>query len=141
MEQKKVKYIPLLRVLACFLILTAFLFMERSGIKYRAGNYEEAYVPAEKLVQMKACGDEKTCLLMVDSANAASANAGNQLAQILQDMRVPYETIDLNKSPLPELDAYQTAVAATPNLNVFGEDILRLCEWVGNGGRLMFSLP
>lgn len=136
------RFAHLMGVLLCFLGLAAFVFAERSGVRYEsAASQAAAYLPETEEVNAKAAGEEKTCVVLMRSDQEDSVNALNQMEQILTDMRIPYHLCDVAASGLPELSEYETAVVLISDLSIFGESVLKMGDWVENGGRMMFALP
>lgn len=127
-------------ILLCFFVLASIIFAERSGIRYVVSDHKAAYLPISFDSGRKDSGDEKSCLLIVDSSEAVSVLAEAELIQILTDMRVGFHRMDIATEALPDLSAYQTAVVAVTNLDHMGEAVLELCQWVRGGGGAMFPL-
>jgi hypothetical protein len=93
---------------------------------------------------MKEAKREKTCLLLWQSSDEASVKAYRIYDQILTDMRVPYDSADIDQ-PHDDLgkliEKYKDVVLAMGNLEIIGDDIMTLTGWVGNGGRLLLGIP
>lgn len=139
-RKSKIRFGQLGRILLCFVGLALVIFAERSGIRYEVYNHQAAYLPEAFEYNRKDAGDEKVCLMIVDSLDENSIHAEKELVQILTDMRVGYERFDIAREGLPDMESYQTALVAVSNLDRFDEMILDLCEWVNDGGKVMFSL-
>lgn len=137
---KKTRFGQLLQVLAVFIILTVFLFLQRSGIRYETVAFESPYLPTDLAVNMKDAGDKKDCLLIVSGSEPELGDNIIELEQVLIDMRVGYETYDLEEGRFPDLYKYSTVMVAVSNLESFDEDIFTLSGWVYDGGRALFPL-
>lgn len=130
----------LLGVWAVFLLIGAILFAERSGIRAEVRHAELAYLPRESVRTADEAmrGVETTCLVLVSPEDAIGKNAAEQIPQILKDMKVGYAVADVSAGPLPELSPYRTVVVTLSDLDVLGEAVLTLADWVKDGGRVMF---
>lgn len=137
---KKTRFGQLLQVLAVFIILTVFLFLQRSGIRYETVAFESPYLPTDLAVNMKDAGDKKDCLLIVSGSEPELGDNIIELEQVLIDMRVGYETYDLEEGRFPDLYKYSAVMVAVSNLESFDEDIFTLSGWVYDGGRALFPL-
>lgn len=129
-------------VLVVYLLIAVVLMMERGGVRLdpnvRASSqfdYTGFQLASEAMEHQ-----ETECLLIVNSEDAASANALVEFRQMMQDMKVGFTVADLAKEPLPELSGYRCAVVLIKNLSWIDEDIVDLTDWVYEGGRAMFAL-
>lgn len=130
----------LLGVWAILALITVILFAERSGIRAEVRHAELAYLPENSVRTADEAmrGVEKTCLVLASPEDAVSMDAAEQIPQILKDMKVGYEVMDVSARPMPELSPYRTVVVTLSDLNVLGESVLTLADWVKGGGRVMF---
>ena len=129
------------RVLLAFLLMALILFIERNGIAYRV-SARLTYLDEGQAIttQQVMAGAKATCLLLIDSSNTASVNAEADMKQILLDMRIPYDTVDLHVSPLPDLTPYSRLIYTSSQLDALGEGLLDLNTWVQGGGNAMFAM-
>ncbi len=70
-------------------------------------------------------------------------DARELFTQLLQDMKVAADVVDLAEvsvNDLPAPENYQTAVVLMPNVEPLGEELLRLMNWVEDGGGLLFGM-
>lgn len=139
-QKEKTRFKQMGSILLCFLFLAAIIFAERKGIHYQEIHHEASYLPETFESSTKDAGDERVCLLVVDSTEENSRHAEPELVQILTDMRVGFDRVDIAKEALPDMGRYQTAVIAVSNLDHIGDAVLELCEWVKTGGGAMFPL-
>ena len=131
----------LLGVWAVLLLISAILFAERSGIRAQVRHAELAFLPKESTNTADEVMREvkKTCLVLVSSEDPVSEHAAEQIPQILKDMKVGYEMADVSARPMPELSPYRTVVVTLSDLDVLGESVLTLSDWVKDGGYVMFA--
>lgn len=139
-QKEKTRFKQMGSILLCFLFLAAIIFAERKGIHYQEIHHEASYLPETFESSTKDAGDERVCLLVVDSTEENSRHAEPELVQILTDMRVGFDRVDIAEEALPDMGRYQTAVIAVSNLDHIGDAVLELCEWVKTGGGAMFPL-
>ena len=125
----------LLALAICGLVL----FAERKGI---AGGEKQDIQSIktemeETTVYSGAVDSGKDCLLIMDSAVETSVEFDEIMSYIFESLSVGYDVVDLEKETIPELGPYQTVVLAVSDLSYLKEDIVRISDWVKNGGRLM----
>ncbi|MBO6240261.1 MAG: DUF2194 domain-containing protein [Butyrivibrio sp.] len=143
---KKKRFYVLGNVSIGFLAVFLLLFIERVGILYKGSGDNVTLLPADNVVHMKELSDNKKCLLISDDDNDTSALVTPEYEQILTDMRVAYDLFDISKYSTDSqnfdqyLQKYETAIIATNDYDVFGENILSLTNWVKNGGRLLIGI-
>jgi len=129
-----------------FLAVFLLLFIERVGILYKGSGDNVTLLPADNVVHMKELSDNKKCLLISDDDNDTSVLVTPEYEQILTDMRVAYDLFDMSEYSTDSqnfeqyLQKYETAIVATNDYDVFGENILSLTNWVKNGGRLLIGI-
>lgn len=131
-------------IIAGFIVLFVILLVERIGILYETTDTDLKLLKDDQIVYMKEAARNKTCLLLWDSQDAGSVKAFSVYKPILTDMRVPYNTFDINDKDDNfgiMIRSYNTVVIAMNNLEPIGKDILKITEWVGNGGKVLFGVP
>ena len=128
----------MLVILGVFLMIAVFLFAERSGIQYTEKNRKVAYLSQEEVVteQMAAKSLPKTCLVLRNSEDA-----WEQFQQIFKDMKVGTDVVDLQSaSSIPDYHAYETVVVLLSDVSPLKENLMELCDWVSEGGNVLFAL-
>ena len=133
----------MLVILGVFLMIAVFLFAERSGIQYTEKNRKVAYLSQEEVVteQMAAKSLPKTCLVLRNSEDEASVAAWEQFQQIFKDMKVGTDVVDLQSaSSIPDYHAYETVVVLLSDVSPLKENLMELCDWVSEGGNVLFAL-
>lgn len=143
---KSLKTFPfksMLVIMGVFLMIAVFLFAERSGIQYTEKNRKVAYLSQEEVVteQMAAKSLPKTCLVLRNSEDEASVAAWEQFQQIFKDMKVGTDVVDLQSaSSIPDYHAYETVVVLLSDVSPLKENLMELCDWVSEGGNVLFAL-
>lgn len=135
----------LLLVWGVFLLIAAVLFAERSGVQYTHTRFRLSYLPQEQAISKAQALQEQpaTCLLLCDTRQSGVDDARELFTQLLQDMKVAADVVDLAEvsvNDLPAPENYQTAVVLMPNVEPLGEELLRLMNWVEDGGGLLFGM-
>lgn len=136
------RYKGILAVLLVFAVITVILFLERSGIKF---NYERRAVellPDDKVVSKKSAFESmaRNNLVIRNSESSDSNLAFRQFEIIFQDMKIGYDTVDIAKEQMPELDGYETLTVILSDLTPLGEGVIHLSDWVYNGGNVLFPM-
>lgn len=146
MRVKKFNTKRLLRLgwpFAVLLVLSFVILRERIGITLEelAAGAEESFDDRLYMVSDEAFSDavmqETECLVIADSRNDQNNVMLPHMEVVLDDMRVPYDIVDLAFDELPEIEDYKKVVITTGDLSVLGEKIITVCDWVWAGGQLM----
>lgn len=143
---KSLKTFPfksMLVILCVFMMMAVVLFAERSGIQYTEKNRKVAYLDREEVVteQTAVKSLPKTCLVLRNSADEASEQAWTQFQQIFKDMKVGTDVVDLKSdSVIPGYDDYETVVVLLRDISPLKEKLLELCDWVSEGGNVLFAM-
>lgn len=138
---KKLRYKSLLAILFVFLLIGGLLFAERSGIKYEFQNAAVSFLKTEVITAEEAMESlEPECLMLMDSSSESSREAVAHFQQIFKDMKVGYTLIDAATETVPDYSNYQTVAVLITDLTLLDEEVLELCRWVENGGRVLFAL-
>lgn len=141
MRQWKIfRYKNMLVILAMFLCIGFFLFLERSGVKYQKKNPAVPSLESgEGITALQAAKSlKKTCLIVRDSRDEASVQAWEQFEQIFLDMKVGYDCVDAAEKKIPDFESYRTAVILLSDLSSMGNEVLNLSDWVSQGGQRSF---
>ena len=127
---RKFSFKGILVILAVFLLISAILFIELSGI--RANRYDRVLdlMPKDRIVtKHDACKNlEKDTLVIHNSGDAASRIAYEQFDVMFTDMKVGHTAIDLANGTLPSFDTYSRIVVLLADLTPLGQKLSELCE-------------
>ena len=64
-----------------------------------------------------------------------------QFEQIFKDMKVGTDLVDVNHESIPDdLSDYETVVVLLSDLSPLKENVLKISDWVKEGGSAMFAL-
>ena len=133
----------MLVILCVFLMIAMVLFAERSGIQYKEKKRKISYLDQEKVVteQTAVKSLPKTCLVLRNSEDEASVAAWEQFQQIFKDMKVGTDVVDLQSaSSIPDYHAYETVVVLLSDVSPLKENLMELCDWVSEGGNVLFVM-
>ena len=114
-------------------------------MQYTHTRFRLSYLPQEQAISKAQALQEQpaTCLLLCDTRQSGVDDARELFTQLLQDMKVAADVVDLAEvsvNDLPAPENYQTAVVLMPNVEPLGEELLRLMNWVEDGGGLLFGM-
>ena len=143
---KSERFRPLIRIIIGFIAIFILLLLERIGILYQTNGENLAILDKDKVVNVKKCENEKTCLLIMDSDSPASVNAYEQYSQILVDMRVETDVWDIAEKNFEadtfnqDKENYKTLVFCINDYDSFGENILAITSWVKEGGGALIGI-
>lgn len=135
------RYGSLLIVLMAFLLIGAALFIERSGVKSNVVEAKLSYLPGKTVTARQSIAEvPTTCLVLSDSTDNDSKLAIEQLDRILLDMKVGYCVSDVMEKNIPEFSNFQTVIVLMSDLSHMGDSLMELCQWVKDGGRVLFAI-
>ena len=140
---KNIPFKSMFVIFGVFMMIAAALFAERSGIQYKEANRKVVYLDKEEVItEEEAVRSLKTsCLVLRDSRDKASEQAWVQFQQIFKDMKIGVNAIDLSDtSSIPDYNEYETVVVLLRNVSPLKENLVKLCEWVYDGGNVLFAL-
>lgn len=125
-----------------FALISLVLFVELSGVQFHYTQKELALLPKEQIVtKEQACSRlEKDTLLLYSSEDKASALAYEQFEVILNDMKAGTVAVDLSNHPIPDYQSYSIIIMLFSDLSYVGEKLISICEWVYDGGNVLFPL-
>lgn len=141
--QPRKKLETLLFPVAALLVVALLLFAERAGVAFQARQPALSRLPEEAVRQKPLFSETpKECLTLIDSTFPFQEDFIEQFTFVLKSMWVGYEFSDVAaQKPLPALENYKTVVIAFPDLSKLGGALVRLNQWVEQGGRVMFLYP
>lgn len=125
------------------MLLSGFLLLDSIGMDYEIEEAQLSDLP-DNAVFWKDNYEEQSalCLLLVDSTMENNEAFSENLQDVLQDMRVGYTLVDLAQETVPDFSSYETVILAFQDLDLLGESVITLCNWVQQGGRCMlFCTP
>lgn len=132
--------LPLILLLA----LASGLFVQRAGIKYNVDPSDKSLqiLPqAVNLVVADYFSDKPyETLIVYDSNDPGTEKHIQTVFATLDSMRVKYEILDVSSGDKFDPAKYQTVVVALLDLDKFRPQMLSLVDWVGLGGRVLFSI-
>ena len=143
MRYRKFIYSGLLAVLGVYVLIALILSAERAGIQVEGrGDSALELLPAgSQLTAAQVCEQlPASCLVLMDSSQEESVQASQQFRQILMDMKIGYDLTDVSGEDMPDPGAYETCIVLLPGLDVLGEDVFRLTDYVYEGGRVLFAM-
>lgn len=138
MEKKYISkmLIPIIALLLCGIVV----LLERYGITDKSietGNV----LNTDVLTFTETVETEKECLILLNKEDDVSIIFSEMMQKVLDDMRIGYDLFEITEgSDLSCMKKYNTAVITFEDWNVFGEQVLFLCDWVAAGGRLMNTI-
>lgn len=139
---KKLHFFAVFKVFLGFVLIFCVLLMERRGITYESFLLKKQLLSAEQTKSNKPLAGMKDCLLLTDSEEPNSALACAEYEQLLTDMRISCETEDVRSAiSADRLAEYSTVVFLLPDLSPLGDNLLSICDWVQEGGRLLIGMP
>lgn len=118
--------------------VTVLLIFDNFGAGYTIGENRLTDLPDSVIAEKERKSEAaKTCLILTDSTQESNELLEGHMQDVLNIMRVGFDTVDVSKSEIPDFDNYQNTVIAFHNLDALNEYVDDLLEWVQNGGSCM----
>ncbi len=133
----------ILAIVLVFAFITVLLFVELSGVQFRYSKRTLDLLPQDRVVtkNQSYVMQEKDTLLLYSLADQASARGYEQFEVILQDMRVGTDVVELSGgADIPEFTNYSVVIVLLSDLAHMGNALIDLCDWVHEGGNVLFPL-
>ncbi len=133
----------ILAIVLIFALISAVLFVELSGVRYRYAQKALDLLAKDKIVikEQAYMGIEKDILLLYSDKDSASKSAFEQFEIILTDMKKGAKMVNLAKEEIPEFKEYSIVIILFSDLSHVGEKIIDICNWVhDDGGNVYFPL-
>ena len=127
-------------VIVIFLLLSAVLWIQKSGEQYTVNPEKNIYLknaPSSNAVFNSLAQDN---LVLYDENNDTSRRAKEQFTQILKDMRMGYRLVDISKETIPSFSDYKKVVVLLSDLEGLGDKALEMVDWVEQGGNVLFAV-
>lgn len=127
-------------VIVIFLLLSAVLWIQKSGEQYTVNPEKNIYLkntPSSNAVFDSLAQDN---LVLYDENNDTSRRAKEQFTQILKDMRMGYRLVDISKETIPNFSDYKKVVVLLSDLEGMGDKALEMVDWVEQGGNVLFAV-
>lgn len=122
-----------------FILLLIVIIISNSSVSYTKKERMLSLIDSAELTP--AVDSDAGCLLLFEENDRASEIAVEAMEQIFSQIRIKYikaEAGDFNAGLLGSCDK---AVIAVTHLNLFGESLLDIMDWVKAGGNLMIAYP
>lgn len=135
------RYKGIIGVTLIFALIACILFLERSGID---ANYQKStltFLPKEEVFTKHEVFQTlpKNTLVLHTPKRDESVTSLSQFSVILSDMKVGYDSIDVTTTPIPSFYNYESVILLLPDLESLGDDVITLCEYVRDGGNVLFA--
>ncbi len=127
-------------VIVIFLLLSAVLWIQKSGEQYTVNPEKNIYLkntPSSNAVFDSLAQDN---LVLYDENNDTSRRAKEQFTQILKDMRMGYRLVDISKETIPNFSDYKKVIVLLSDLEGMGDKVLEMVDWVEQGGNVLFAV-
>ncbi|MCL2833124.1 MAG: DUF2194 domain-containing protein [Treponema sp.] len=143
---KKKKYANALWIillpLAVFILLGAFVAIERAGIPLDPNTDPVAlpYLPADLIIPRSEQVKDLRCLFVYNSDDPESEGTIPNITFILNQMSVGYDIVDMAKTDIPDLTPYKTMVIGASETEPMFLALDSVINWVFGGGGLLFAI-
>lgn len=138
------KFLILLFPILLLAVIAFLLLGERMDLTYTLADKQLDFLPSGVLQEKKEYRKlPADCLLLRDSTQENSEVFTEHMESVLEEIRVPYDLVDIARETIPAFSSYKTVVIVFQHLDAMQDKILDLCDWVEqDGGRVMlFCTP
>lgn len=134
------KFIVTVTSLVMLCVIGVLVVLDSVDASYTVADARLSDVPASVLSEKKRRSEaEPVSLLITDSTQPSVDNNLTHMQDVLNLMRIGYQTCDVSQNSLPDLSGFRTIVIAMYDLEPIGSCLSVLTDWVELGGRLMFQ--
>ena len=132
----------ILAIVVVFALITLILLVELMGVQVNYMGRSLECLAMENIVTKDAAlqGTDKDTMLLYSSKDKASSLALEQFEVILKDMKVGTEMVDLAYMDIPDYSGFSTIIILFGDLSHVGREIADICDWVYEGGNVLFPL-
>lgn len=132
----------ILAIVVVFALITLVLLVELMGVQVNYMGHSLECLAMENIVTKDAAlqGTDKDTMLLYSSKDKASSLALEQFEVILKDMKVGTEMVDLAYMDIPDYSGFSTIIILFGDLSHVGREIADICDWVYEGGNVLFPL-
>lgn len=131
-----------LAIVLIFALIAAILFIELSGVRFNYTQKKLDLLSKEQIVTKSQAYSmtKKDTLLLWSKNEPASLDAYSDISVIISDMKIGVDEVDPTVSVLPDFSKYKAIIILFSDLSYIGEQIIDICEWVYDGGKVLFPL-
>ncbi len=126
-------------VLLVFVLLAVALCLAQSNVGYE--RQERLMEPRERET---AAEPDRTlpaeCMVLWEEDDGGKRGLA-MMEAVLGQMKVPYDTCQAQDAAGTDWSKYRTVVLSVTHVNLLGEEILKVFDWVETGGSLMLLYP
>ena len=139
-KEKLLRFIPVLVICGLFSLLSVALVGQQ---------FYGRYTPREKMIdvlpagsfQVEGADSDAECLVLVNSKEANSVMAEEDIRGLFEQIKVDAEFVDLSKETVFDYTGYDNIVFAMVDSSLLGQTAYEILDWVQNGGGLMVYFP
>ena len=132
----------ILAIALVFTLIAAVLLVELSGVRFRYTQKSLDLLSTEQVVTKTQASKslDKDTLVLYSKKDNVSIMAYQQFSVILNDMKVGTVEVDPATAEIPDFTGFSTVIVLFSDLSHLGDSLITLCEWVYNGGNVLFPL-
>lgn len=134
------KFIVTFTSLLVLCVIGCLVLLDSADMSYSVAGNQLTDLPKSVIAEKKRRSEaEQVCLLITDSTQGYAANNASHMQDVLELMRIGYQTCDISQEALPAPENYRTIVVSMYDLEHLAEYTDILNDWVFAGGRLLFQ--
>jgi len=134
------KFIMTFTSLLVLCVIGVLVLLDSADASYILAGNQLTDLPSSVIAEKKRRSEaQQVCLLITDSTQPSVENHVTHMQDVLELMRIGYQVCDISQSQLPEPKEFETIIISMYDLEPLGESLIKLVDWVAQGGRLLFQ--
>lgn len=138
-KRKMLRFLQMQTVIAAFVAMLVVISALQRNVRYESA--DRILVPlSEEAFSYSGLSQEPECLVVWEDDE--SGTQGRELMDdLLSQMKIPFEMCQGSEFEAGMLEQYDTVVVSVTHLNILGEGLLDMMDWVERGGNFMLLYP
>lgn len=137
--RQRIRFGKMQTVILAFAVLSVILYLVQRNVSYKEQDRLLEPAAAETFSE-KVQEQEAECLILWEN-DINGKNGCEMMGEVLEQMRIPYDTCEGERLDPSVLDNYQNVVLSMTHLNLLKDGLLEVVAWTEAGGGLMILYP
>ncbi|MGI6007318.1 MAG: DUF2194 domain-containing protein [Ruminococcus sp.] len=142
MKNKKFRFQRMQGIVLVFAMLAVALCLAQGNVTYNRQDrvMEPEVQEAAAQVSQPLESDPAECMILWED-DAAGTTGLEMMEEVLGQMKIPYNTCESREAAQTDWSAYRTVVLSVTHIELLGEELMEIFDWVEAGGGLMVLYP
>ncbi len=135
-----IRFVRMQFVAGAFLLILAVLLLSHRNVSYETQERMIRLLGEDKPLSTPV-EQEAECLLLWEEGDPVAAQGRKEMEPILSQMRVGFQLCECRDFQKEKLEGCEKVVLSITHLDLLGEGLLDILDWVRQGGGLMILHP